>query len=465
MECTLDPCKLAANVSTKVTCGEETQQIVAKVFARIYALASPGNRGNLTCADDADAWSAQFNGASESCDVSSAVLDQCKDDVDCVVNVADLATGCSLNGSLAIDLKIDCGNAGTDLLTVFVLLMLVMVALAMGTVTTIENFKDIFREQKKAFFVGFASQFGFMPLFSYVMSQAMGFSALESVGIIMCGCAPGGSTSNLFTYWAGGNVPLSIAMSAASTIASFVMLPLLFFIYVQNTVAKDLDAELPWSTMAIVLITIIVPVGIGMYIKNTRPVCAKYVEKMGGIMGALFLLISLVFGVVDNQKLFDMTIFWKSWLLGLLFQPVGCIFGYTVARLFKMEYKDASAIALETGVQNYAVSLAVVVLSLEGCDRAEALTFILTAMAFYLVHSPIFVLLLRNFVLTPKIVVWPETKDVMGPYQFWWDKDSLDLFWWNRPPASNEKKIAPGSSSSSGADKNLESFRQATTPQ
>lgn len=405
MECTLDPCKLAANVTTKVTCGEETQQIVAKVFARVYALASPGNRGNLTCANEVDAWSAQFNGASETCDVSSAVLDQCKGEVECVVNVADLATGCSLNSSFAMDLKIDCGNAGTDLLTIFVLLMLVMVALAMGTVTTIENFKDIFREQKKAFFVGFASQFGFMPLFSYAMSQAMGFSALESVGIVLCGCAPGGSTSNLFTYWAGGNVALSIAMSTASTIASFVMLPLLFLIYIKSIVAKDLDVELPWSTMAIVLITIIVPVGIGMYIKKMREVCAKYVEKIGGIMGGLFLVVSLIIGVIDNQKLFDMTIFWKSWLLGLLFQPVGCIFGYTVARLFKTEYKDASAIALETGVQNYAVSLAVVVLSLEGCDRAEALTFVLTAMVFYLIHSPLIVLLLRYLVLTTPEVV------------------------------------------------------------
>ena len=62
-----------------------------------------------------------------------------------------------------------------------------------------------------------------------------------------------------------------------------------------------------------------------------------------------------------------------------------------------MNTRDARAISLETGVQNYAVSLAIVVLSLEGCDRAEALSFVLVAMALYLVHSPLIVFLLRTF--------------------------------------------------------------------
>jgi len=424
MECTLDPCQKNATISASVTCGEETQQIVANVFARIYSVANPGSAGNLTCNSEVAEWANHFEGSSQSCDVSAAVLSKCEGEADCSVSIDSVLGNCAVTGPLAMDLVIECGNAGTDPLTIFVLLMLFMVAIAMGTVTEVENFREIVGEQKKAFFIGFASQFGFMPLFSYVMAQAMGFSNLESVGIVLCGCAPGGSTSNLFTYWAGGNVPLSIAMSAASTLASFFMLPILWIVYVKSTFAQDLDAELPWSTMAAVLLTILIPVAIGMWLRAKHPNFAWYIEKLGGAFGVIFLIVSLIFGIIDNQKLFDLTIFWKSWLLGSFFQPLGCIFGYTVARFFDMEYRDAAAIALETGVQNYAVSLAVVVLSIEGCDRAEALTFVLTAMAFYLVHSPIIVMILLNYVKWKRVIVWPEKLEG--------DMDKGGNFWWTR---------------------------------
>ena len=72
--------------------------------------------------------------------------------------------------------------------------------------------------KKRAFLCGWLCQFGLMPLMSWGLARAWGFPPNEVIGLILCGCAPGGSTSNLFTYWARGNVSLSICMSAASTI-------------------------------------------------------------------------------------------------------------------------------------------------------------------------------------------------------------------------------------------------------
>ena len=435
MDCTLDACKPSISILSDTdivtaTCGKETQQIIVGVYARFYDT-SLSPTMNATCNNAFERWSSESpENSAVSCDVSAAVFSNCENEIDCSISPSDF-TDCTIGGTnKAVDLVLDCGDAGIDMLTIFVLLMLVAVALAMGTVTSREDFEDIVKEKKKAFFIGFASQFGFMPLFSFTMAHLMGFSNLESVGICLCGCAPGGSTSNLFTYWAGGNVSLSIAMSAASTIASFLMLPLLFQVYIKSTFAKDLEAELPWSNMAIVLFSIVIPVLIGIYIKQRNANTAWYIEKFGGAMGALFLLVSLVFGIYENQKLFDVTVFWKAWILALLFQPVGCLFGLFVSRILNMDVEDSIAIALETGVQNYAVSLAVVVLSLEGCDRAEALTFVLCAMAFYLIHSPVIATILSEW-----------KKRVPGKFSSE-DVDSNEMekeFWWAR---TGEEKAA-----------------------
>lgn len=420
-ECELDVCRASENVTSspatfKMTCGDRTQQIVETVTAFFYDSSTAVDATlNVSCNDedtDVQSWVDARDGDDSACDVSALLTKKCEGEVECEIDIATLLSEGDCDTSLdELNVFLACGDLGIDLLTVAVLLMLVMVALAMGATTSIDDFKEVMKTKKRAFGVGFASQFGFMPLFSFVMAKVMGFSSLEAFGICLCGMAPGGSTSNLFTYWSDGNVALSIAMSAASTICAFFMIPLLYVIYIQSSIAKDIGVELPFANLAIVLFAIVVPVAIGMLIRQKKWRCRcgctqamrempahKVVEKIGSGAGALFLIVSLIVGVYQNIFLFEeLDAFWKSWLLGLMFQPIGCAFGFAVARLLKLNMRDARAICMETGVQNYAVSLAIVTLSLKGCDRAEALPFVLVAMALYLVHSPLMSFILLKF--------------------------------------------------------------------
>jgi len=301
----------------------------------------------------------------------------------------------------------DCGGGGLDSLTILSLLLIMFIALALGCTLTVESFKEVMSTKKRAFFIGFASQFGFMPFMSWALAQAFGFSNLVATGVVLCGSAPGGSTSNLFTYWSRGNVALSIAMSSASTVCALFMLPLLILIYVSSTFqgSGEDEVKIPFANIVISLLAIVVPVLVGTAIRKWDKDCCLFckkndqngnkvtmkvhevVEKVGGALGALFLVAAAASGIKANPELFDISEFWKVWLLAALFQPLGGGFGLIVSKFAKLSGPDSRAVCLETGVQSYALILAIVNLSYQGCARSEVLTFVLVATFWYVLSS------------------------------------------------------------------------------
>eukprot|EP00041_Stephanoeca_diplocostata_P013225 m.231156 g.231156 ORF g.231156 m.231156 type:complete len:200 (-) comp19265_c0_seq2:1148-1747(-) len=110
------------------------------------------------------------------------------------------------------------------------------ISLALGCTLSRDDVHAV-AHQKRAVLIGWVSQFGFMPLITYAIARIFDYNALLAIGCILCGCAPGGTTSNVFTYWSRGNVALSIVMSIASTVCAFFMVPLCILIYVESTVS------------------------------------------------------------------------------------------------------------------------------------------------------------------------------------------------------------------------------------
>jgi len=255
------------------------------------------------------------------------------------------ATQCtdSANNILTYDFQATCKKGGIDPLSILTLLFILTISFAMGTTIVIDDFKMVWREKKRGFVIGLLSQYGFMPLISYALCFAFGFSNTAAIGVMLCGMMPGGSTSNLFTYWAKGNIALSMAMSAVSTIFACFMIPLLYLIFVQTTFAGT-GAEavkLPALNFIMAIVCLMIPIPIGMLIrhKNTVKQCGcgclkkplfiyKWIEKIGGFSGAVFLLVAVIIGVLSAPQLIsNPRIYWRSWVLGSVYQPIGCIFG------------------------------------------------------------------------------------------------------------------------------------------
>eukprot|EP01046_Picozoa_sp_COSAG06_P037372 COSAG06_NODE_4212_length_4471_cov_4.076624_3_plen_188_part_00 len=148
--------------------------------------------------------------------VNAAAMEaSCKDEGECTVTLAFGESGGSV---MAV-----CESVDFDVFTMVSILFIFTVMMAMGATLSLDEFRRVLREQKKGVAVGWCCQFGIMPLLSYICAKAAGFDTLTATGLILCGCAPGGSTSNLFTYWAKGDLALSITMSTCSTAAAIAM--------------------------------------------------------------------------------------------------------------------------------------------------------------------------------------------------------------------------------------------------
>jgi len=232
---------------------------------------------------------------------------------------------------------------------------------------------------------------------SFGLAHLFGFEPLVAVGVVLVGSAPGGSTSNLLTYWARGNVALSIAMTSVSTLSALFMLPLNFLIYIQTGFAKDAGIELPIANIFLSLLAIIIPTCIGMYIRranitlcssSSNPIVVHvFLEKAANVIAAVFLVGAAAAGIMEDTHLFNPATYPKEWGLGALFQPLGCGVGFLLALAARLEGPDIRAVSLETGIQNYPLVLALASISFSGCQYQLISRFIIIGTFWWLISS------------------------------------------------------------------------------
>ncbi len=108
--------------------------------------------------------------------------------------------------------------------------LLIVLMMGLGSTLTLANFREILRRPKGPL-IGLASQFGWMPLVAFALATLLELPDAMAISLIVVGCTPGGTTSNLFTYYAKADVALSVSMTAISSVAALVMMPLTLTLY------------------------------------------------------------------------------------------------------------------------------------------------------------------------------------------------------------------------------------------
>ena len=331
-----------------------------------------------------------------------------------------------------------------ELLNALSLLFIFIVGLGLGTQTTINDFKNSILHKPKAVSIGLLSQYFFMPLISYILVQIFHNSLDKEIimGIVLVGCSPGGSTSNLFTYWSLGDVALSITMSFLSTIFAFFMLPLLLWFILdivmkinenENNENDTTKTQIAYTNLIASLLMLVIPTVIGIYIRKVNTeykLCGKYIWEwitlLTTIVGILFMILALlsvilfysdiIFGQDDSS--------YSIWIIGTLMQPIGCFFGYYTAKLVgrrggNLNHKDQRTISLETGVQNFSLAFAIANLSFgttstpteddDGEGVHKAIVFPMVYGCLYVINTAIIVSFYRWY-LAPKDT--PEEDEV-----------------------------------------------------
>jgi bile acid transporter len=247
-------------------------------------------------------------------------------------------------------------------------LMIFVLMLGMGATLTRKDFGAALK-QPKGILIGMLSQFGLMPLLAFTIARVLQLPDLVAISLIMVGATPGGTTSNLFTYYSRGDVSLSISMTVASSIAAIVMMPLLVGLYVQGL---DTEIAVPYVKIIATILIMLIPVMIGMTVKGKKPGAAKVLEKVGSYAGILIIIVLIGSFVLRERALLANTS--AAVYLGIaLLCFGGFAVGYFGSVLAKLPKTSARTVALETGIQNTPLTMAVIVASFPAANHAELL--------------------------------------------------------------------------------------------
>jgi len=226
--------------------------------------------------------------------------------------------------------------------------------LGMGATLTISDFKDVMREPRAVTF-GIIIQLILVPLIAFVFISYAGLSPGVAIGIALIASIPGGTISNIFTYLARGNTPLSISITGLTTFACLITTPLILGLLVTQYLPADfvMPAEKIISDIAL---TLLLPLVVGMMLLRYISQHAGWISKWS-IRASLFGIFLIVAGSSSAGRL-DVNAFGME-NIGLVsaFIAILVVSSWGVARLLRLSREDSTAIEMEVVVRNINLGL------------------------------------------------------------------------------------------------------------
>ncbi|KAG9492225.1 hypothetical protein GDO78_000634 [Eleutherodactylus coqui] len=264
--------------------------------------------------------------------------------------------------------------------------MLALVMFSMGCTVQIKKFWGHIK-RPWGIAVGFLCQFGIMPLTAFILSMAFNIHPVQAVVVLIMGCCPGGTGSNILAYWVDGDMDLSISMTTCSTLLALGMMPLCLFLYTKTWVDSS-SIIIPYDSIGIALVTLVVPVGFGMFVNYKWPRHAKKILKIGSITGGVLIVLIAVIGGVLYRGSWDIEP--KLWILGTIFPAAGYCFGFVLAFISNQSWSRCRTVSLETGMQNTQLCTTIIQLSF----TPEQLSLMFTFPLIYSIFQILFAALL-----------------------------------------------------------------------
>jgi len=225
---------------------------------------------------------------------------------------------------------------------------------ALGIVLQPEEARDAMRKPSRIA-LGVATQFSIMPLLGFAaasLAVAQGVSPMLALGFIIVGCAPGAMASNVITYLAGGAVAFSIAMTMLATTLSPLLTPLL----VELLGKAFMDIPF-WPMMQTILLTVALPLTLGMLLRRQLGGWKSYAEKVAPGIAALAIIIICSYAVAANADRIANTP-WVVLALVILLNALGYALGWLAGKLFGFDLSHRITLSIEIGMQNAGLGVA-----------------------------------------------------------------------------------------------------------
>lgn len=229
--------------------------------------------------------------------------------------------------------------------------LLGIVMFGMGLTLMASDFREVVRQPRDVI-IGILSQFLIMPIVAYLLCLVMHLPPEIAVGVILVGCCPGGTASNVMTFLARGDLPLSVTITSCTTLLAPVVTPFLIWVFAKQWV--DIS---PVAMFVSIVEIVLLPIALGVVVHT---VLGKKVEGFAAAMPlisvvAIALIVAAVVAATANKLL---AVGPLVFLVVVLHNGFGYLFGYWTAKLLGLNLAKRKCLAIEVGMQNSGLGVA-----------------------------------------------------------------------------------------------------------
>ena len=249
------------------------------------------------------------------------------------------------------------GDDGSIFSEVLLPLSLAVIMASLGLSLTTADFARVFKFPK-GIGIGLVNLLVVSPLLAFAVAELVGLEAALAAGLVLLGASPGGTTANLLTHLARGDTALSISMTAISSVAAVLTVPLYLGLAIDHFGASFEDDPEMIGVAARVFFITVVPLAIGMAIRARRTDWAIHREGLAKQI-ALGLFVFVVAATIANESEAITDHFAELALATLLLNVAAMTISFNVARLARLSRRQSTAIAMELGVHNGTVAITV----------------------------------------------------------------------------------------------------------
>jgi BASS family bile acid:Na+ symporter len=223
--------------------------------------------------------------------------------------------------------------------------LLGVIMFGMGLTLRADDLRVVF-SRPRDILIGCLAQFTVMPLLAFALTRVFSLEQALAIGVVLVGCCPGGTASNVITYLAKGDLALSVGMTAVSTLLAPFLTPFLVWLLVGETV----DVNVPGMLLSILWV-VILPIVLGLLVKRLLPRATEQATAYLPALSTLAICLIVIIVIAANaHKLLagGMIIV----LVVVLHNVLGLSLGYLIGFLLKLSPAKRRAISVEVGMQN-----------------------------------------------------------------------------------------------------------------
>ncbi|WP_216937608.1 MULTISPECIES: bile acid:sodium symporter family protein [unclassified Acinetobacter] len=229
--------------------------------------------------------------------------------------------------------------------------MLGIIMFGMGMTMTVGDFKSVL-QSPKAVAIGVVAQFMVMPGLAFMLCKLFQLPPEIAIGVILVGCCPGGTASNVITYMAKGNTALSVACTSVSTLLAPILTPAIFYLLASQWI--EINAL---SMLVSILQVVLFPIILGLVVRALlKQKVTGYIQVMPLI--SVIAIVAIVAAIIAGSK--AQILQSGLMILGIvaLHNGLGYLLGYWASRMFKLAEIDCRAVSIEVGMQNSGLGVA-----------------------------------------------------------------------------------------------------------